>query len=105
MKTIDLTELSLSELVRIKKELPKAIIKAQKNEKKTLRKKIEALAAESGFQVEEIMGNKPQKKRGKVKPKYENPDNTEQRWTGRGRRPLWVEQHLSEGGDMDDLLI
>lgn len=105
MKKINLSELPLSELIRIQKEIPKIIIKAQRNEKKTLRKKIEALAAESGFNIEEIMGKKVQKKRSKVKPKYENPDNTDQRWTGRGRKPLWVNDHLSEGGTLDDLLI
>jgi DNA-binding protein H-NS len=30
------------------------------------------------------------KKRAKVKPVYQNPDNSAQTWTGRGRTPQWV---------------
>ena len=106
MKTVDLNKLSLPELITIQKALPKVINKARKNEKKVLRIKIEELAAESGFDLDEIFVKKKiQKKRGKVKPKYENPDNTAQTWTGRGRMPLWVQEHLNNGGEKDDLLI
>lgn len=107
MKTIKLSELRLSELIRIQNELPKAIQRAKKNEKKKLRKEIETLAAQSGFSIDEIMGKTSKKKKPikKVAPKFENPDDTDQKWTGRGRRPLWVENHLSYGGSMDDLLI
>lgn len=106
MKPINLNKIPLPELIRIQEELPKAINKARKSEKKDLRKKIESLAAESGFTLEELLDKKkPQKKRAKVKPKYENPDNTAITWTGRGRTPLWVEDHLAKGGTKDDLLI
>lgn len=106
MKPLNLNKLTLPELIRIQEELPKAINKARKSEKNDLRKKIEALATESGFTLEELLGKKKQqKKRGKVKPKYENPDNTAQTWTGRGRTPLWVQDHLVNGGTKEDLLI
>ena len=106
MEPIDLNKIPLSELIRIQEELPKAINKARKSEKKDLRKKIESLAAESGFTLEELLGKKkPQKKRAKVKPKYANPDNTTITWTGRGRMPLWVQDHLARGGKKEDLLI
>ncbi len=106
MKTVDLKKLSLPELIILQKELPDAIKKARKTEKKILRKKIAELAAESGFDLDELIGKKrTQKKRGKVKPKYVNPDNADQTWTGRGRMPLWVQDHLNSGGEKDDLLI
>lgn len=34
--------------------------------------------------------------------KYKKNDKT---WTGRGRQPLWVAEHLQEGGDLEDLLV
>lgn len=106
MKTIDVKELSLPELIILQKELPNAIKKARKAEKAILRKKIVELAAEAGFDLDELIGKKrTQKKRGKVKPKYVNPNNSAQTWTGRGRMPLWVQEHLNSGGEKDDLLI
>lgn len=42
--------------------------------------------------------------RGKVAPKYRNPANAEQTWTGRGKAPLWV-QELKNSGTLDSALI
>jgi DNA-binding protein H-NS len=35
--------------------------------------------------------------RGKVAPKYRNPADPQQTWTGRGKMPLWVKALHSEG--------
>jgi DNA-binding protein H-NS len=40
-----------------------------------------------------------------VSPKYHNPDNPQQNWAGRGRKPKWVEEKLAAGSSLDDLLI
>jgi len=42
--------------------------------------------------------------RGKVAPKYRNPANAEQTWTGRGKSPVWV-QALKAAGTLDSALI
>lgn len=42
--------------------------------------------------------------RGKVAPKYRNPANAEQTWTGRGRMPLWV-QELDKAGTLETARI
>jgi DNA-binding protein H-NS len=48
--------------------------------------------------------NKSGTTRGKVAPKYRNPANPEQTWTGRGRSPLWV-QDLQKSGTLESALI
>lgn len=40
----------------------------------------------------------------KVAPKYRNPANAEQTWTGRGVSPTWV-QELKAAGNLDSALI
>ena len=42
--------------------------------------------------------------RGKVAPKYRNPAQPEQTWTGRGKAPVWV-QALKSAGTLDSALI
>ncbi|MEO5378910.1 MAG: H-NS histone family protein [Magnetococcus sp. DMHC-6] len=37
--------------------------------------------------------------------KYQDPINPEQTWSGRGRRPKWVLDHLQAGGDMEELEV
>jgi DNA-binding protein H-NS len=40
--------------------------------------------------------------RGAVAPKYAKGEDT---WTGRGRQPKWVADHVAAGGKLEDLLI
>jgi DNA-binding protein H-NS len=83
--------------------------------------KIVALAKESGLTAADITkalsSGKPTKadktskvvKKGalagkKVAPKYRNPANPDQTWTGRGVSPAWV-QALKAAGTLDSALI
>lgn len=42
---------------------------------------------------------------GKVAPKYRNPANEKDTWTGRGRQPRWVAAEIANGRKLEDLLI
>jgi DNA-binding protein H-NS len=42
--------------------------------------------------------------RGKVEPKYQNPANPAEKWTGRGVSPKWVAE-LKAAGKLDSALI
>jgi DNA-binding protein H-NS len=80
--------------------------------------KIVQLANENGITAAQIAealkkGKPARAKRGskkatatrtKVAPKYRNPANPEQTWTGRGRAPLWA-QELKNSGSLDSALI
>jgi len=108
MKEIDLSKFTLAELIELQSALPDIIESAKQNEKAILKEKMVALAAESGFALEELFPSKNQKKRkqiGFVKAKYHNLKNTEQTWSGRGRKPKWASEHLKNGGVLEDLLI
>lgn len=41
----------------------------------------------------------------KLPPKYQNPGNAAQSWSGRGKRPSWVRAHLTLGGTLEQLKI
>lgn len=45
------------------------------------------------------------KPRAKVAPKYRNPKNASEVWTGRGRQPRWVAEFIKGGGKIERLLI
>ena len=40
-----------------------------------------------------------------VRPKYKNPENSAEVWSGRGRQPVWVREQLKTGKRLDQLLI
>lgn len=75
------------------------------------RERLEAVAAEYGVSLAEVAGSaKPAPvlpasgvRRSPRKRKFRNPANPEQTWSGAGRRPKWVEDHLAGGGELKDL--
>ena len=42
---------------------------------------------------------------GKVAPKYRNPANAQETWTGRGRQPRWLAGEIAAGKKLEDFLI
>jgi DNA-binding protein H-NS len=40
-----------------------------------------------------------------VQPKYKNPSNPAEVWSGRGKQPLWVKKQLKTGKKLDQFLI
>jgi len=62
---------------------------------------MEDFARKSGFSVAELFGGR-RGNGGKVAPKYRNPKDSSQTWTGRGRRPTWI---VEAGRNIDRFLI
>lgn len=72
-----------------------------------LREKIHALIKAEGYTFEDIFGGarKARRSTGTVAPKYRNPANAEQTWSGRGKRPRWFNDALKAGKKEKDLAI
>ncbi|MCL1628820.1 MULTISPECIES: H-NS histone family protein [Roseinatronobacter] len=102
---IDLDTMSLAELKKLQKEVTKAIETFEERELKAAAAEAEALLRERGFTLAQIMQVGATKPRAKVAPKYANPADPSQTWTGRGRKPHWVIDALAEGKTLDDLAI
>jgi DNA-binding protein H-NS len=70
-----------------------------------LRQKLADMAKEHGLSLEEVLG-KGRKGKGSVAPKYRDPKNPDNTWTGRGRMPRWMVAATKGGkSNKDDFLI
>jgi DNA-binding protein H-NS len=84
------------------------------------RTRIMAILRAEGLTVADVFGSRaggdaPAKAKGRtkpgpkggytVKPKYRNPGNGDQTWSGRGKQPRWFADALAGGKSADDLLI
>jgi DNA-binding protein H-NS len=98
----DLEKLSLEELKALKKDVETAIRDFEKRKKKEALVAAQKAVQEFGFSLDEIMDGKSPTK---GVPKYANPADPSQTWTGRGRQPNWVKAHLQAGKSLDDLAI
>ena len=101
---IDFDMMSLKELRELRTKLDRAINSYQDRKRREAMAAIEEAAREHGFNLSELTGAKPRKS-GTVAPKYAHPDDPTQTWTGRGRRPRWVQEALEGGKTLDDLAI
>jgi len=105
---IDLKSLNhnqLSDLIERARARQDELVKEKASK---LRDKINALVKAEGFGLDEVLGrggNGRGKARGKVKPKYRNPADASQTWSGRGKRPRWFNAALTAGKKEKDLLI
>lgn len=113
------------------KELGSLIEKAREQQTKlakrtpiaTIRSRITKFAKAEGYTIEELFGApgkataargrkaaaktapRAGRKLGKVAPKYRNPANPKETWTGRGKQPRWLAAHTAKGKKLEDFLI
>lgn len=85
----NLENMSFAELVRMEADIGRMKIEKQAAERNAVRQKLIDTAKEHGFDINELFG-KGRKGKGSVPPKYRDPKNSENTWTGRGRMPRWM---------------
>ena len=101
MTTQDLSTLSEQDLEQMNKKIQD---ERQKRHQERLRREIEALkniAKEKGFLVDEIFVS-PQIH---AEPKYRHPEDAGLTWSGKGRRPDWLNDLLKSGRVLDEMRI
>jgi DNA-binding protein H-NS len=104
---IDLKSLSPKELKALIANAESQMQEARASQVQEVRKKIDALLNSSGLSLDDIYPARGGKsgKRGTVAPKYRNPEDPSQTWTGRGKRPLWFAAALKRRGVTADSLL
>lgn len=117
---MDLTSLSLGKLNTLKQRIAREIEVRERVGKVDVIKKLRKLAAAEGFTLEELLSLPPQaqatapakakrtrkavaKQKAPLPIRYAHPGNPELKWSGRGRRPSWVEVWTQNGGAMSAL--
>lgn len=98
--------MDLEDLKELRKKLDSAISGYETRKRREALSAVEQAAREHGFKLAELLGEgksgKGRKSAGGAA-KYVNPEDPEQTWGGRGRRPLWVNDALESGRTLDEL--
>lgn len=105
---MDLSTLSISQLHELQSQIPDELKRREAQEKVNALNELRAFAKSRGFSIEELLGKEAKVKissGAKVKVKYRHPENASLEWTGRGRKPKWVESWLANGGVLENLLV
>ncbi len=94
MKSHALESKSIGELCSLHEQLTAILARKIEEEKTKLEERLRWLSPD-----------RPRRPYPKVLPKYQNPTNPAEAWSGRGKQPHWVKTYLNAGKRLDDLLI
>jgi DNA-binding protein H-NS len=97
MAPIDLSGYDLAELKGLYFDIEQEIKRRVRDEREQARARIHALAADAGIPLDALVN--------KALPRYRNPADGGQTWTGRGRQPRWIAEALANGRSLDEFKI
>lgn len=106
---LNLKEVSSEDLRATRDAINVELDSRQAEELAAAEAKILELAKASGVDLKKLAGGSPGKaakaeKKGSVAPKYRNPENPEQTWTGRGKPPVWAKA-MKDAGTLESAMI
>ncbi|NLD08930.1 MAG: H-NS histone family protein [Xanthomonadaceae bacterium] len=105
IKQIDFESMSVEEIESVIASASREIEKRRLADAKKIKKQIKRLLDDSGLSFDDVFEERNPRKGRKVPPKYQNPDNPEEKWSGRGKMPVWMREKVEAGADREDFLI
>jgi DNA-binding protein H-NS len=94
--------MSTDELWRLQEQMTSILARKIAEEKAKLEERLRRLENANSA----IGPNRPPRRAyPKVLPKYQNPKNTAETWSGRGKQPHWVQAQLTAGKKLEHFLI
>lgn len=105
MPAIDLSKLSDDELQELIPKIEHELSRRQEDRKREVLQKMKELAESIGTTPEALLKEgrgkaRRQQRKGKM---YQHPDDPSETWSGRGKRPGWLEQLLESGKTLEEL--
>lgn len=106
----DLNNLSVQELEDVISQANDLIEQKREEAVARARAEIEKIAASTGYSVEDLLGLRDTRARKAVArkslpDKYRNPKDSSQTWSGRGKRPKWLQEVLEKGAKLESFLV
>lgn len=100
---IDFSGLSIDELEQAIEDAQSALEKKRREIKTDVMQKMRKLASSIGVSIEVVADSS--KAKSKLPPKYRNPADSSQTWTGRGPKPKWFKSAIASGKSPDSMLV
>jgi DNA-binding protein H-NS len=105
MKSKVLQSLSIDEMWDLLERVTAMLTRKGVEEKARLEERLRRLKYPDGSTSAATRPNRTRRPYPKVLPKYQNPSNPAERWSGRGRQPHWVRAQLKAGKKLKQILI
>src|SRR3954447_19358013 len=111
-KKFNLDAMSVDEMWQLHEEISQVLSIRLTSEKRELEKRLAQLRREKESRQPEGAGElslagiavAPRRKYPRVFPKYRNPKQPSETWSGRGKQPRWLAAALSSGHTIDEFV-
>jgi DNA-binding protein H-NS len=105
-KKLQLDSMSTDEMWQLHVEIGRLLSVRLTSEKRELEKRLARLHRENEI-AQPVAGEALQERRRypRVLPKYQNPDEPSETWSGRGKKPRWLTAALKTGHTVEDFVI
>lgn len=109
-KKIDLGTMSTDQMWQLHTEIGRLLSIRLTSEKRQLEKRLAQLrrdneTPQSGAAQLERDPARERRRYPRVLPKYQNPDEPSETWSGRGKQPRWLTQALKTGHTIEEFII
>ena len=103
---IDLSKLSIEELETLAKDIQTEVVTRREAERERVLGQMRELAASLGLTLEEVVRLERSKGgSGGGQARYRHPNDPSLTWSGRGKRPAWINEALAAGKSLDDFAV
>ncbi|MEH2544103.1 DNA-binding protein H-NS [Bradyrhizobium sp. AZCC 2262] len=110
-KKFNLDAMSIDEMWQLHEEISAVLSIRLTSEKRELEKRLAQLRREKEMRQSESADSQPRdaprerRKYPRVFPKYRNPNEPTETWSGRGKQPRWLTAALKTGHTIDEFVI
>jgi DNA-binding protein H-NS len=107
-KKIDFDVMSVDEMWRLHEQIGQVLSVRLTSEKRELEKRLAQLRRENempALSTEAAGVSRERRKYPRVHPKFRNPNDPSETWSGRGKQPLWLVAALKAGRRIEEFMI
>jgi DNA-binding protein H-NS len=105
MRHSDLETLTVDELWDLHEEIAATLALRLTSEKNVLEERLRQLNQQNHLAEGKTGTTDVFRRRRPVTPKYQNPDQPADTWSGRGKKPRWLTKLITSGRHIEDFLI
>jgi len=107
MKKLNLDAMSVDEMWQLHEEISQVLSVRLTSEKRELEKRLTQLRREKETRQSDPAdgAHRERRKYPRVYPKYRNPKEPSETWSGRGKQPRWLTAALKTGQTMEEFVI
>ena len=101
MENSDLKSMAIDDLWELHQQVVAELTRELSIKRARLEERLQKLGSASKI----ITSDRQRRPYPKVLPKYRNPENPAETWSGRGKQPRWLTAQLRSGKKVNDFLI